>query len=115
MTIHGHRLAGETLATETEKSAIWEGPSAMPSLLSDLGAALTGLDGSNDDDPAGPGQTADGNEMSARDLLPVPSDDPAARQAALMDAFKRPGALLPEEMKSKAAPAQVVVDEGHGQ
>jgi hypothetical protein len=115
VTIHGERLALETLAIDTEMSAIWEGPSAMPSLLSDLGASLTGLDGFKDDDPAGLGQTTGGTEMSARDLPPVPSDDPAARQAALMGAFEQLGVLVPEEMKSKAAPAPVVVDEGLGQ
>jgi hypothetical protein len=112
VTIHGEQLRIEALQIDTETSAVWEGPSAMPSILGDLGTSMALLEGFKDD-PAALGQRTGGTDIVAADLPPVPTDDPAARQTALMSAFEQLGVVVPEEMKAEGA--AVAADAGAGQ
>ena len=117
VALHSERLAIETLAISTDLAALWSGPSAMPSILGDFSASLSGLEAFMAD-PAGLAtQTRTGAEMVAADLPPLRSSDPIARRAELLAGFTELGVDVPKEMmpQAEAATPAAVVEEGLGQ
>jgi hypothetical protein len=113
VALHAERLAIETLAIDTDLAAIWDGPSAMPSILGDLTSSLTDLQAFKAD-PAGLADTTAGTELAEVALPPIPSDDPVARQAELMAAFAELGVTVPKEQKPEAV-TPAAAEEGLGQ